>query len=211
MLAPERLDLLRILAPQAVLLDDGVGQGPEGVCQAGLLLLGEAAPSQRLYPLRQVEGVACEGNFKLNLVVELRMGAQTLQIVRRQLLRQGLRQGLGQEGVEADPRIDVGQALEIHHQGEGAEVPVAVVVPLVGPDAVGDDLPVQAQGQGAGADADHLRRVPVRHDAVDRPLAAEVRVRAHGGAQLLPDQLQAAPLLLQLQQGLGEHQGPHLQ
>jgi hypothetical protein len=54
----------------------------------------------------------------------------------------------------------------MQHQRETAQVAIAVVVPLIRPDGVRNQFPVERQRQRLGADADDFGRVPVRHDAI---------------------------------------------
>ena len=40
--------------------------------------------------------------------------------------------------IETDPDINIGLAGKAGQQGEAAQIPIAIIVPLIRPDAVGD-------------------------------------------------------------------------
>ena len=126
---------------------------------------GKAARGELLEPLRQVEGVARENDLELHLVVQLRLREQPVDVIVDQPRGEIARHVARNERVEAHAHVDVGQPVKTHQQRETAQILIAVVVALIGPDGIGDELAVERQRQRPRPQADDLRRVPVRHDA----------------------------------------------
>ena len=82
------------------------------------------------------------------------------------------------EGIEADTHVDVGQSVKADQQRKTAKILVPVIVPLIGPDRVGDEFAIERQRERPGPHPDDFGRVPVRHDAEYRPAAVQVGMRA---------------------------------
>lgn len=82
----------------------------------------------------------------------------------------------------------------MRHQREAAQVAVAVVVALVGPDRVRHQIPIQRKRQRLGPDTDDFGRVPVGHHAVHRALTDQKWVRTHTAFDFALNALQAGEL-----------------
>ena len=136
-------------------------------------MLGEPA-----HPLRQIEGVAGEDDLKFDLVVEMRLGEEAIDVVIHETPGEIVGYIARYEGIEADTHVDVGQSVKADQQRKTAKILVAVIVPLIGPDRVGDEFAIERQREGPGPHADDFGRVPVRHDAEYRPAAVQVGMRA---------------------------------
>lgn len=78
--------------------------------------------------------------------------------------------------------IDVGAPEDERHEFGGRQCAVAHALPRLGPDAARDEVAVEGGGQRPRQNADHFRRVPVRHDAEDGALPEKpgTRPRARG-------------------------------
>ena len=136
-------------------------------------MLGEPA-----HPLRQIEGVAGEDDLKFDLVMKMRLREKAIDVVIHQTPGEIVGYVAWYEGVEADTHIDVGQSVKADQQRKTAKILVPVIVPLIGPDRVGDEFAIERQREGPGPHPDDFGRVPVRHDAEYRPAAVQVGMRA---------------------------------
>ena len=109
-------------------------------------VLGEPA-----HPLRQIEGVAGEDDLKFDLVMEMRLGEQAIDVVIHQTPGEIVGYVARYEGVEADAHVDVGQSVKADQQRKTAQILVPVIVPLIGPDRVGDEFAIERQRERARA------------------------------------------------------------
>ena len=117
-------------------------------------------------------------NTTSNSTLSCRFGsaARSREVVVDESFRELRPQRRGHERIERRAHVDVRVPDEIDEQRARADVAVAVLGALAGPDVVGDQVPVQTEREPLGLRADDLGRVPVRHHAVLR------RVRRAGSA-----------------------------
>ncbi len=107
------------------------------------------------------------GDFELDLVVQLGIGFQALEPGPDKGLAGDGVEILWQKGIEACPHVDVGAPEDQGHQFGHGYWPVAHAFPGLGPDAGGNQAAIKGCGKRARQNADHFRRIPVRHDAED--------------------------------------------
>ena len=110
--------------------------------------------------------------------MKMRLGEEAIDVVIHQTPGEIVGYVARYEGVEADTHIDVGQSVKADQQRKTAKILVPVIVPLIGPDRVGDEFAIERQREGPGPHPDDFGRVPVRHDAEYRPAAVQVGMRA---------------------------------
>ncbi len=137
-------------------------------------------------------------------------GDQAFHVIVDQAVGQAAFDVLGHEGVERQAHVDIRLAGKIDQQREAAQIAVAVVIALVGPDGIGHQFAVQRQRQRPGTDADDFGRIPVRHDAKYGGAPAQEGMGLLRGADLVGHALQLL-VVLGIGHALLHQQRPRLQ
>src|SRR6204780_2301794 len=112
--------------------------------------------SEAAHALRQIEGIAGEDDLKFDLVMEMRLRKETIDVVIDKPPGETVGHVAWYEGVEADTDVDVGQSVKADEQRKTAKILIPVIVPLIGPDRVGDKLAIERQREGPGPYPDDL-------------------------------------------------------
>lgn len=95
----------------------------------------------------------------------------------------------------------------MRHQRKTTQIAVAVVMPLIRPNRISDQLAIKRQCQWFGANADNLRRIPVRHHAIDGAPSHQERMWLNSTRYLVLDALQPVGLHLRGFRGMGRING----
>src|SRR6204780_3646175 len=134
--------------------------------------------SEAAHSLRQIKGVAGEDDLKFDFVMEMRLREEAIDVVVYETPGEIVGYVARYEGIEADTHVDIGQSVKADQQRKTAQILVSVIVPLIGPDRVGDEFAIERQREGPRPHPDDFGRVPVRHDAEYRAAAVQVGMRA---------------------------------
>ena len=124
-------------------MDDAVCQTAQRLGQAGDLVLGKAVLLKNGDALGEVKRMAGEDDLEFDLVVQIGLRHQAVDVVVDEAIRQRAVNVAWNKRVEADTDIDIRQAVETYHQRKTSEVLVTVVVALISPNRVGDELLVK--------------------------------------------------------------------
>ena len=156
----QEVDLRPVLPPQRRLaMNDAVREASQRARTARRDPCGRTrAPRSPAIRCGKIERIAGEDDLEFDFVVQVRLCEQPIDVVIHQAPGEIVGDIARHERVEADADVDVGQAMKTHQQRKTAKILIAVVVALIGPDRVGDQLPVQRQRQGPRPQPDDLRR-----------------------------------------------------
>ena len=113
------------------------------------------------------------GHRKFHFVMEFGVIGQTVQPGIHQTVGNLITDAGGQEGVEAVSHIDIGTSADHTHQFFVRHGAVSHTLPRPAPHIAGHQLPIEGGRERSGYDADHFRRVPIRHDAQNGPFTAQ--------------------------------------